>query len=190
MVRPLLIAVLLGIASGAARAQACRDIRQFDFRNAAIPVAARDEAGDDSGPDSFSLHYGKGFESDGLPGAHDWSLELLSDQLEHPDPSTWIRVIVVDMDHVTGSGDWRYVMAFTCKNGSLDSVFPYGAPGVALERLTERTMKLYVAVETESDPECCPSGHKDIAYRSNAQRHRYRKVSSITGPGFNPSKMN
>jgi hypothetical protein len=187
MIRPFAIAILLSLASGTARAQACRDIRQFNFKNAAIPIAAPDDGGR-SGPDLFHLHDGAGFLSDDPDSAqsHDWGLQLIADRLAHPDPSTWIRVIVVDKDHLTGTGDWRYVMVFGCRNGSLVSIFQYGSEGVELKHLSDQRLDLYQAVWTKDDAHCCPSRHVDIVYRWDTQQHRYRKAISVSGPGSTP----
>jgi hypothetical protein len=117
------------------------------------------------------------------PQSHDWGLQLLMDRPEHPDPSAWIRVIVVDRNHLTGTGDWRWVMAFGCRNGSLVSVFPYGAMGMAREHLSDRTLDLNQAVWAKDDAECCAGRHADIVDRWDAQQHRYRKTSFASAPG-------
>jgi hypothetical protein len=185
MVRRLGVVVVLGLISGAVRAQTCGDIRSFDFRNASIPIAAKDEGGS-SGPDLFRLQNGRGFSSGDPDSAqsHDWQLDLVTDRLEQPDHLTWIRVIVVNKDHLTGTGSWQYVMAFDCQHGSLVSLFQYGSEGVELKRLSEETLVLYQAIWKKGDPHCCPSGHTVLAYRWNPSRHRYERASSKSGPGF------
>lgn len=159
MMRRLALVFVLGAISGAVRAQTCRDIRSFDFRNASIPIAAQGD-GSSSGPDLFRLQNGRGFSSDdpGSSQSHDWQLNLVADRLEHPDPSTWIRLIVVDRNHLTGTGDWRYVMAFHCQHGSLVSLLQYGSEGVELKHLSEQTLILDQAIWKKGDPHCCPSG--------------------------------
>ena len=176
MMRRLALLFILGSISGAVRAQTCSNVRSFDFRNASIPIAAQDDGGS-SGADFFRLQDGRGFSSDDPDSAqsHDWQLDLVADRLEHPDPSTWIRIIVVDKDHLTGTGDWHYVMAFDCQHGSLVSLFQYGSEGVELKHLSERTLILYQEVWKKDDPHCCPSGHTILAYHWNAARHRYEK---------------
>jgi hypothetical protein len=180
----LAIAIVLGTLLGHARAQECSSIQQFDFRNATIPMAASDE-GSRSGPATFHLQQGVGFLSDDpiAPQSHDWRIDLLLDRLEHPDPSTWVRVIVLDKDHLTGTGDWRYILAFDCRNGSLASLFQYAAEGVTLKHLSAQTLDLYQAVWAKEDPHCCPSRHMELVYRWNALRHRYVHVSSNSGTG-------
>ncbi|HEY6446471.1 MAG TPA: hypothetical protein VIY53_08430 [Acidobacteriaceae bacterium] len=167
--------ILLGLISMAAGAQTCTSIRQFDFRNSQIPIAARDASGASSGPELFRLENGEGFISDDPddPQSHDWGLSLLADRLEHPDPSTWIRVIVVEKDHLTGSGDWRYVLAFACERGSLTSLFQFGEPGVVLDYVTGQTLELTQAIWGEGDAQCCPTRSRNLTYKWNPQRHRY-----------------
>ena len=176
MVRRLALLFVLGSFLGALRAQTCSNIRDFDFRNASIPIAAQDDAGS-SGPDLFRLQNGRGYSSDDLDSAqsHDWQIDLVEDRLEHPDPATWVRIIVVDKDHLTGTGDWRYVMAFDCQHGSLVSLFQYGSEGVELKHLSEKTLILYQAIWKKDDPHCCPSGHTTLSYHWNAARHLFEK---------------
>jgi hypothetical protein len=175
-----LSAIILGLISIAAGAQTCNSIKQFDFRNSRIPIAARDASGVSSGPEWFRLQNGAGFLSDDPDNSqsHDWGLNLLADRLEHPDPSTWIRLVVVDKNHLTGTGDWQYVMAFDCKRGSLTSVFQFGQEGVMLKHVTDQTLELYQAIWDKGDAHCCPSRHMDFIYKWNPLRHRYELASS------------
>lgn len=95
-------------------------------------------------------------------------------------------MIVVDKDHLTGTGDWHYVMAFGCRNGLLVSIFQYGSEGVELRHLSGQRLDLYQAVWTKDDAHCCPSGHVDIVYKWDAQQHKYRKASSASSPESTP----
>jgi uncharacterized protein (TIGR03435 family) len=90
-------------------------------------------------------------------------------------------VIVLDKDHLTGTGDWRYILAFDCRNGLLASVFQYAAEGVSLKHLSARKLVLNQAIWGMDDPHCCPSRHVELAYRWNALRHRYIRMSSNSG---------
>lgn len=81
----------------------------------------------------------------------------------------------MDRNHLTGTGDWRYVMAFHCQQGSLVSLLQYGSEGVELKHLSEQTLILDQAIWKKDDPHCCPSGHTILAYHWNATRHRYEK---------------
>lgn len=176
--------IILSLISIAAGAQTCSSIRNFNFRNSDIPIAARDASGVSSGPELFRLQNGTGFVSDDSdnPQSHDWGLNLLADRLEHPDPSTWIRVVVVDKNHLTGTGDWQYVIAFDCKGGSLTSLFQFGQEGVMLKDVTDQTLELYQAIWDKDDAHCCPSRHMDLKYKWSPLRQRYDLASSRSAP--------
>jgi hypothetical protein len=95
-------------------------------------------------------------------------------------------VIVLDKNHLTGTGDWRYVIAFGCANGSLVRLFEYGSEGVTLKHLTQQTMHLYQPIWAATDAHCCPGKHLEVLYKWNAQEHKYKRASSISGKGFAP----
>lgn len=184
MLRFMLLILMCGAAISTAAAQSCSDIRSFDFKNATIITAARDD-GSRQEVDSFHFQNGKGFTSDDPdnPQEHDWQLELDSDHLVHPDPSMWLRVIEFDRDHITGTGDWYYVMAFTCRNGHLFRVFQYSSEGVSLKHLDGSNLELYDAVWALNDAHCCPSRHSEIVYQWDAGSHRYHRISMTFGNG-------
>lgn len=172
---------------GAGGAQPCDDVEHFDFRNAMVPIASKDEGGA-PGPDVLHLQDGIGFLSDNpnSPKSQDWRLELLVDRLEHPDPLTSIRVIVLDKDHLTGTGDWRFVLAFGCANGALARLLQYDSEGVTLKHLNDQTLQLYQAIWAATDAHCCPSEHLEVLYEWNSRKHRYGRVSAFTGEGYAP----
>jgi hypothetical protein len=174
MFRPVSILISFVLLSAHAKSQSCTDIRTFDFKNAAVPIAARDDGGH-SGPDTFHLQDGKGFISDNpdLTQSRDWQLNLFGDRLIHPDASTWLRVITIDRLHLTGTGDWNYILAFTCTKGSLEPIFQYGSEGAEIKHLDAHTLELSQAVRAENDAHCCPSKVKQIIYHWNAKLHRY-----------------
>lgn len=181
----LLVLIVAFLAPCFAPAQGCDDVRRFDFRNANIKVAATDDGGH-SGGGAFQFHDGVAYLSDGpdWPQSHDWRVELVLDRVMHPDSSDWIRVIVLEKNHLTGTGDWHYIMAFTCRNGSLIRLFQYGSEGVTLEHLGSQQLALYQAAWTSDDARCCPTRHAEILYDWNARKHRFDHASSIVGQGF------
>jgi hypothetical protein len=173
--------------SNSAWAQRCVDVRHFDFKNATIYTAPYDE-GSHTGADSFRLRDGTAFLSeDPLSSkSHDWQVDLLDDREVHPDPTTWLHVIVLDRDHLTGTGTWYYVMAFSCNNGRLIRRFQYSSEGVSLEHLDDQTLQLYQAIWAPTDSHASPSKHQELVYKWNAKEHRYRRVSTISGKGVKP----
>jgi hypothetical protein len=179
--------VLLAVLSvwKCAHAQACDDVRHFDFRDAHIQIAATDDGGN-SGPAVFHLHQGIAYLSDNPESAqsHDWSINLIVDRLAHLDPAVWIRVIVLDKNHLSGTGDWHYIMAFDCRKGSLHRLFQYGSEGVTLKHLDSRGLQLYQAVWAPNDAHCCPSMHADLRYEWSRQEQRFDRTASISHQGF------
>jgi hypothetical protein len=153
---PLLVA-MVNIASG----QACSDIRSFDLRNATISSSSA--GGSPGGHSVFHFRNGKAFIDDDSVSVnsqiHDWELEITSNVLIHPDSSTWLRVITFDRTHLTGTGTWNYVMAFTCKQ-QLIHVFEYSGLYLRLTHLDTQTLVLEQETRKKNDPYCCPTGRQ------------------------------
>jgi hypothetical protein len=177
------LAVLLGL--NFAQAQACDDVRAFDFRDARIHVAATDD-GEHSEPAAFNFQHGIAYLSDnpGSPQSRDWRVGVVVDRSAHLDPSLWIRVIVLDKNHLTGSGGWHYILAFDCRKGWLNRLFQYGSEGVTLRHLDSRRLQLYQAVWAPSDARCCPTMHADLLYEWNLREQRFVRTASIRHQGF------
>jgi hypothetical protein len=166
---PLLVA-MVNIASG----QACSDIRSFDLRNATISSSSA--GGSTGGHSVFHFQNGKAFIDDDSVSVnsqtHDWELEITSNVLIHPDFSTWLRVITFDRTHLTGTGTWNYVMAFTCKQ-QLIQVFEYSGLYLRLTHLDKQTLVLEQEIRKKNDPYCCPTGRQQITYRWDPEAHSY-----------------
>lgn len=195
MPRSLLVLLAFCLATNSARTQTCADVRSFDFRDAAIFTgpAGPNEAhalidGAAPTPDVIALHNGVALVSDD-PGAPpsappDWRIQLLTNRKLQPDPATWLRVVVLEADHLTGTGAWEFVLALNCDQGHLVRVFQYSAEGVSLKHLDRETLQLYQALWKPEDPHCCPSSHLDLVYAWDPQQHRYRRASAVPGNGF------
>ncbi len=170
--------------SGVGLAQTCADVKTFDFRNATIEVAARDDGGH-AGVDSFHLRDGVAFTSDDpdSPDAHDWRVNVVLDRTVHPEAQTWLRVLVLEKDHLTGSGSWYYVLAFGCRNGKVSRVFQYVSLNVSLQHLDDAEIDLHQAVRLPGDSQAEPSWHCDLVYRWSAAEHRYIRAARNCGAG-------
>jgi len=187
MLRCILFACSIAAFAVHAIAQPCADVRQFDFRNSDLRIGGR--TGESREPErSIRLRNGITFISDDPRSvkSRDWEITLKVDRLVHPDASTWVKVIVLDQNHLTGTGDWRYVLVFGCTNGSLARLLQYASEGVALEHTDGRTIRLYQAQWKNSDARCCPSQHLELVYEWDVREHRYRKRASLPGDGFDP----
>jgi hypothetical protein len=182
----------LCLLSNSAWAQRCVDVRHFDFKNATIRVGTYDENELQTLFNSrspfeytFHLHDGIAYLSDdpGSLKSHDWQVDLLEDREVHPDPRTWLHVIVLDRDHLTGTGTWYYVLAFSCNNGHLIRQFQFSSGGVILKSPDDQTLHLYQTIWALNDSHADPSGERELVYKWNAKEHRYRRVPTISGNG-------
>jgi hypothetical protein len=173
----MLVFCLLSIS---AQSQACSNVRHFDFKNVTIHTAPSDD-GSRQGSETFHLRDGITFISDDPDSleSHDWKVELLEDHAVHPDPLTWIRVIVLERDHLTGTGTWHYILAFSCQEGHLVRLFQYSSTGVNLMHLDDQSLQLYQAIRAPTDSYANPSRHSVLSYKWNAKEHRYLRADPV-----------
>lgn len=191
MVRRLFVVLVFCLLLNSAQGQACSDIKRFDFKNAIIQVGSTDDNElptlyNASRAEALTFHLKDGVAEtyDGSPlesGVPDWRAELLQDRQAHPEPSTWIRVIVLEDNHLTGTGTWHYVLAFGCNTGRLARLFQFTAEGVSLGHLDDQTLELHQGIWTATDSHADPSRQRVLTYKWNAQQHRYRRVATVSG---------
>ncbi|HTH52645.1 MAG TPA: hypothetical protein VL495_01760 [Edaphobacter sp.] len=164
-------------------AQTCTDIRTFDFKDAIVHLSSQDE-NEAKGlfnapyPNSFwfRLHNGTGSISPDGGVTQEWHEELLDDRTVHPEPSLWLRVLVLEHRHLLGSGTWRYILILRCEDHLLTPVFQFNAEGVRLEHLDDSGFKLSQTLWTPTDPHSHPSKHRDLFYRWSPRQHRYLRT--------------
>ncbi len=99
------------------------------------------------------------------------------DREAHPEPTIWIRVIELEDDHLTGTGTWHYLLAFSCEKGHLARKFQFSAEGVFLEHLDDQTLKLGQGIWTPTDSPADPSRRRELTYKWNTRVHQYRLIS-------------
>lgn len=180
------VSVVLFLANFA-HAQACKDIRTFDFKNTTIHIGLHDQNelrssdfnGPADAPESFRLRDGKGFIYDDPDSARslEWQIDLISDRLVHPDPSTWIGVVYLDRDHVAGTGTWFYVLAFSCEQGHLVRKFQFSSEGLLLKHADDQAIQLDQEIWEPNDSHVDPSKHRLVTFHWNSQEHRYRRTA-------------
>jgi len=183
MLRPLLPFLACFLFATSALSQTCSDTRTFDFKNATIQTGTKDENhyinstlnGPEDGPETFQLTNGSGFQGDDLE-PHEWGITLVSDHLLHPDPSTWLRVLVMERDHLTGTGTFYFVLAFACAGGRVMRIFQFSGEGVELKQWSDRSLEIALAIWAPNDAHADPSLHRELFYRWDAKLHRYRLV--------------
>lgn len=185
MLRKFLVVSALCLFLKSLNCQPCQDVRTFDFRNAAIQIAPQDE-GSHQGTQTFVLRDGIAFISDDPQSlkSHDWRVDLIVNRILRLDSSTLASVIVLKKDHLTGTGTWDFVLVFGCEKGVLVRLFQYSAQGVILKHLDGGTVELYEPSWTVGDAHCCPSRHRELAFRWISQEHQFHRMNSATEDGF------
>ena len=193
MIRMLLVAFTFCLLSSSAWSQACADIRRFDFRNATIRVGSFDinkltgVFNDSRGlaltfrlRNGVALTYEDPASKSETP---DWQAELVVNREVHPEPSIWMRVIVLEDVHMTGTGTWRYIVAFGCEKGRLVQKFQFTSEGIYLKHLDNQALQLYQAIWLPTDSHADPSSHRELIYKWDARVHQYRLADSTSGNG-------
>lgn len=195
MLRPLVVLLAFCLTAKFTWAQTCLDVRAVDFRNTAIRTGPANEnetwalfGGATPLPDGFELRHGTALIHDDADASEssspDWRVELVLDRKIQPDPDTWVRVIGLDEDHLTGTGAWKVVQAYACQQGKLVRLFQYSGEGLSLKHLDAETLRLYQAIWKPGDPHCCPSRHVELTFAWDAEAHRYRRAGAMVGDGF------
>jgi hypothetical protein len=189
MLRCILFACAIATLAARLTAQPCIDVTRFDFKNVELRIGGQAD-GSRQPERSIRLRNGVGFISDSPASleSRDWKITLKVNRVVRPDASTWAKVIVLDQNHLAGTGDWRHVLVYSCANGSLVRLFQYASEGMALEHTDGRTIRLYRAQWKSSDAHCCPSQHLELTYEWDVLEHRYRRKASIASDGFDLPK--
>jgi hypothetical protein len=92
----------------------CTDIRAVDFKNTAIQYGSR----------AFASHDGVALNYDmpEVSSAPDWKAEIIRDQTVEPTAGTYIRFLLIEDDHETGSGTHIWLLGYRCSSGKLKEV--------------------------------------------------------------------
>lgn len=184
----LALACLLPLAAPAQtpppiQSQTCSDIRTFDFKNATLHLSP-DDQNELKGlfnepyafPFYFHLHNGVGFISDDGGFTQQWKETLLDDRPLHPEPATWLRLIVLQHEHLKGTGTWRYVLIFRCEDQLLLPIFQFNSEGTRVEHLDDHGFQLSQTIWSPSDPHDAPSKHRELSYQWSPREHRYLRT--------------
>lgn len=107
--------------------------------------------------------------------APDWRTTIRQD---HPLPASGIRLLVLEQNHLTGTGSFTYIFGFHCGAGSLRQIFEASGQGLKLERLTANGMDISVAIWSNGDPHCCPRRKVHLTYLWSPSRKRFLRQSS------------
>lgn len=194
MLRIFLVGFAFCLTSDSVCAQTCKDVRHYDFKNSIIRVGAQDEnelqtLNNSSRGDArvFRLKNGVGLTYNfPISKTPDWQAELVMDREAHPEPSIWIRVIALEDVHMTGTGTWRYILAFSCEDGRLVRKFQFTSEGVVLKYLDNETLQLTQAIWKPTDAHADPSEYRDLSYKWDSKVHQYRLAATDPRSGGKP----
>lgn len=144
----------------------CSQIENVDFKNASFSI--------EESASPIQFRDGKACLSvlEGRPCV--WEYKITTDRVLHPDPLFLVRLIVVNANHLIGSGAWDYVMLIACENGKLlnllESKYLYGAK---LQITNDRQLVITSGKWEEKDPNCCPSQEQEDVFQWNSRKHIY-----------------
>jgi hypothetical protein len=107
----------------------CTDIKAVDFKNTTIQYGTR----------TFAFHDGVALNYD-MPEVSrvpDWKAEIIRDQTVEPTAGTYIRFLLIEDNHETGSGSYNYLIGFRCSAGKVSEVFRRKGISLGLDRLDD-----------------------------------------------------
>ena len=143
----------------------CHEIDKVDLMNAELNFESK----------SLRFRDGKACTTDGEgDSACDWEHTVTLDKLLTPEPGQAVRLIILNSNHLTGSGAWDHVLLFECKEGKVTSLFNQGyLNGVKVEELGDAEFSLLSGEWLRKDPECCPSRHKREIFRWDRKKEAF-----------------
>lgn len=85
-----------------------------------------------------------------------------------------LRLLSICRDHVTGTGEWDYVVVLGCIDGHLKAIFhdrfKFGAD---IKEATADKLVLIAGYWRRRDAHCCPSGEQRMVYTWNKELRNY-----------------
>ncbi len=121
----------------------------------------------------------KAYTSDGS-SPKDWEHALSTDRILKPTANKEIRLIVVNSNHLTGSGAWNTVIAFDCVRGTLKKIFEKKhLYGVNIEIKQDDELLITSGEWQRTDPMCCPSKEKRETHQWNQLKGTYLLKKSV-----------
>lgn len=160
----------------------CEQIESFDLQNASFPIE----------PDGNAVQFTAGKACPVVePGSScDWDFAITTDRVLHPDPHFPVRLVVVNANHLTGSGAWDHLILFACEDGKPSRIFQnkylYGAK---VDLKNDSRFTITSGEWQQSDAACCPSGQKEELLVWNARKHAY-DVTKTKGTKHTHSTQN
>jgi hypothetical protein len=150
------------------------DLTAVDFANMKIALP---------GLGKVQLSQGHGYTSEDDSGSRDWEITIEQDEILRPSPSTTLRLLRVNCNHLTGSGAWDNVLIYCCRKGCLVRIFQESFHyGVKIQKPNVFELLFQYGEWTKDDPHCCPSLERVSIYRWNERTKTYNLVKSSVHP--------
>jgi hypothetical protein len=181
----LLLLLLSGACGGLSAQYTCNNIANFDFGNAiltmgGIGLTTSQEYGDVNFPavkEQFAFRKGVAVQWEDAEEHDaqkpDFRITIDHDQLLHPDGSPGVKLLSVEMDHLTGSGSFQYVTAYDCRGHRLHKLLDVSGEGVIFRSANDYSIKLTLFLSSEADLHCCPSKNVDVTFEWSPTSQAY-----------------
>jgi len=156
------VAILLGFRTSRAKDFPCSDLRKAKASHLISALGKTD----------LDLSHGTGCYSDDEdnPKHCDWKVAVVEDRKIANDR----RLIVVDSEHMTGSGAWIDVGVLGCQAGKITAILhDQFSESVDVEEATADKLVLRFPNWTGSVASCCPLLEERRVYVWNKEDHKY-----------------
>lgn len=149
----------------------CSNIETLDLPNASIPIASEGT--------TIKFDSGKACPINEYSGICDWEYTITTDRILHPNSDLSVRLLIINRNHLTGSGAWDHLNLYICENGNLKAIFEkaylYGAK---LDFKNDSQFVVRSGQWQDNDPTCCPSQEKEELFLWNSREQKYTVVNS------------
>lgn len=180
----LLLLLLSGTCGDLCAQYTCDNVASFDFRNSILMMGGTglttpQEYGAFNFPgtkERFAFRKGVAvqWESDERnPQKPDFRITIDHEQLVHPDGSPGVKILFVEMDHLTGTGSFQYLVAYDCRGHRLHKLLDVSGEGVSFRTATDNSIKLTLYIWSDRNGHCCPSKRADVTFEWSPKRQAY-----------------
>jgi len=181
----LLLLSVLGACGDLSAQYTCDNVATFDFRNNILTMGGTglttpQEYGVFNFPgvkEQFVFRNGTAVHwedpENRNPQKPDFRITIDHDQLVHPNGSSGVKILVVEMDHVTGTGSFQYLVAYDCRGGRLHKLLDVSGEGVSFRKATNSGIELTLFLWADRDAHCCPSKRADVTFQWSPKRQAY-----------------
>jgi len=107
------------------------------------------------------------------PQRPDFRITIDRDQLVHPTGSSGVKILIVQMDHLTGTGSFQYLAAYDCRERQLHKLLDVSGEGVKFLSASNDRIQLTLFLWSDADAHCCPSKKADVMFQWSPKRQAY-----------------